>query len=58
MTSDHGTPEESWLVRLGSRNGEMGEGFGRPMDVAECERLSLRSLSLDVFDRRFGELNT
>jgi hypothetical protein len=58
ITSDHGIPNESWLVRLGSRNGEIGEGFGKPMDVAECDRLTLRFRSPDVLDRRSGVLNT
>lgn len=58
IISDHGIPAESWSVRLGSRNGERGEGFGKPMDVAECERLTLLSFPPGVSDRRLGVLNT
>jgi hypothetical protein len=46
------------MVRLGSRNGEMGEAFGKPMDVAECERLNRQSFLPGVSDRRLGVLNT
>jgi hypothetical protein len=58
MTSDQGKPAASWSVKFGSRSGEIGEGFGKPIDVAECDRLNLQSRSPVVSDRRFGLLKT
>lgn len=58
MSDQEATTSSSYVLRLGSLSGEIGDGLGKPMAIVGCERPDPQPFSLAVSDRRFGVLKT